>query len=111
MSAKLYFDWPTARLAGLDGNPVRRKAWTDRWLYFYNGLWWVMPATGTPYVVTTNDFTEGEFRAVDWTNLSIACVGSSQESGGGAAACPLPFDAASPATGPLALTGSSSLPI
>lgn len=110
MSTSLYFDWPTARLAGFDGHPVRRRAWTDRWVYFYNGLWWLMPESGEARVVTTQDFGVNDFKATDWTNLSPACVSSSPDVGGGAAACPAPFDPAAPLQGPYKTSGSSFTP-
>jgi hypothetical protein len=106
----VYFGWAVARQAGMEGHPVRRSAWTDRWLYFYNGLWWVMPSSGTPRVVRTLDFTTDDFLATDWTNLSATCITSSAIPGGGAAPCPLPYDPISPAIGPLAISGASTLP-
>jgi len=110
VTSGVYFGWAVARQAGMEGHPVRRSAWTDRWLYFYNGLWWVMPSSGTPRVVRTVDFTTDDFLATDWTNLSATCITSSAISGGGAAPCPLPYDPISPAIGPLAISGASTLP-
>jgi len=69
-----------------------------------------MPATGVAFVVRTADFTAEDFSATDWTNLSPSCVDSSTNTGGGAAACPLPFDPSAPSLGPLPLSGSTFLP-
>lgn len=113
MATSVYFNWQTARAAGTSGNPVRRAAWVDKWVTFYNGLWWLVPSSPgafTKRVVTTTDFTNADFLASDWTNLSVSCVGTSTAPiGGGSASCPVIFNPSRP-TGTLPLHGASSLP-
>ncbi len=89
MSVNVFFDWPTAVLAGKAGHLVRRTGWTDRWLQYYNGLWWLRPGTNTPYVVKAADFGRDEFQASDWTNLPPECVQAAQTATG--QTCPKPF--------------------
>ena len=113
MATSVYFNWQTARKAGTSGNPVRRSTWSDKWITFYNGLWWVVPATPGAFskrVVRTSDFSDADFLAVDWTNLSPSCVVASLAPiGGGSASCPVVFNPSRP-TGSLPLNGASSLP-
>lgn len=89
MSATVYFDWPTAALAGKAGHLVRRKEWTNRWLRYYNGLWWLRIGVDAPHVVQSADFGRDEFLAADWTNLPPECVQAVQASTG--KTCPKPF--------------------
>ncbi len=90
MSANVFFDWPTAAQAGKAGFFVRRNLWTDRWLQYYNGLWWLRAGTETPRVVKAADFGRDEFLAADWTNLPPECVQAAQVASG--QACPKPFE-------------------
>lgn len=90
MSANVFFDWPTAAQAGKAGFFVRRNLWTDRWLQYYNGLWWLRLGSETPRVVQASDFGRDEFLAGDWTNLPPACVQAAQEASG--QTCPKPFE-------------------
>lgn len=91
-SGVVAFNFPTAYLAAMSGNRIRRIAWTDRWLRFYNGLWWLIPATGKPRVVTTSDFSAQEFKALDWTHLSPACLSALQTSDpSNFPVCPAPY--------------------
>lgn len=69
-----------------------------------------MPASGSPHVVTTEDFTDAEFLALDWTNLSPECIASSTLPEGGAAPCPLPYDPAAPLQGAYKTSGTSFFP-
>lgn len=97
MSATVFFDWPTAAQAGKAGYMVRRKEWTDRWLQYYNGLWWLRLGTDTPHVVKSADFGREEFLAADWTNLPPECVTAAQSSSG--QTCPKPYDPGDPGDG------------
>jgi len=87
-----------AYAAAMIGYQIRRVGWVDRWLRFYNGLWWVIPATGAPYVVTTSDFTAEDFRVTDWTHMSASCLAQIEESDPRFPACPLPY---APPTAPV----------
>ena len=93
----IFFDWPTAILAGKAGHLVRRKEWTDRWLRYYNGLWWLRIGTATPTVVKASDFGREEFLSSDWTNLPPECVTAAQAASG--QTCPNPFDPTDPGDG------------
>lgn len=95
MSASVFFDWLTASQAGKDGHLVRRRAWTDRWLQYYNGLWWFRVGTDTPSVVKAADFGRNEFLAEDWTNLPPECVTTALAASG--QTCPKPYNPNDPA--------------
>ena len=90
----------------MSGNRIRRVPWTDRWLRFYNGLWWVMPATGNPRVVTTADFSAEDFKALDWTHFSASCLAQIHETDPRFPTCPLPYQPPAPPAPP-ASSGSS----
>lgn len=60
-------DWFSAKALALSGKPVRRVSWTDKWLVYYRGLWFISTADSA-LVVATTDFGEAEFRARDWTD-------------------------------------------
>ncbi len=94
MSGSVFFDWPLAARAGKAGLPVRRHLWTDRWLQYYNGLWWTRTGSGAPHVVRAEDFGYEEFLAQDWTNLPASCVTDALAATG--QTCPEPFNPSDP---------------
>lgn len=59
-------DWFAAAALARAGRYIRRVGWTDRWLVYYRGLWWIVTATSST-VVKTTDFGAEEFQARDWT--------------------------------------------
>lgn len=63
-------DWFAASLLAKGGAPIRRVAWTDKWLVFHEGLWWFTVGS-TSTIVKTTEFGENELRARDWTDQAF----------------------------------------
>jgi hypothetical protein len=59
-------DWFSAEALARAGSQIRRAGWTDKVLV-YTGFWFLVDASGKN-VVKATDFTEDEFRALDWTD-------------------------------------------
>lgn len=106
MSA-IFFNWPTAKHAGLAGYNVRRKDWTTKWWKYSGGFWWVVTAAETR-VVKNTDFTRKDLLALDWTNLSPDCVTAQQDAQGAAGNCAVFSLDSAPATPESTPTGGST---
>ena len=59
-------DWFSAEESARAGAPIRRVAWTDRWLVWANGFMWIAVDGAVRWVKTT-DYTAADLRARDWT--------------------------------------------
>lgn len=91
-SGSIAFNFQVARLAAMMGHMIRRVDWTDRWVRFYNGLWWIIPTSGEPRVVTTEDFAASDFKALDWTHMRPDCIASQQaDNPSRFPVCPTPY--------------------
>lgn len=61
-------DWFAAEaLAKSTGKYIRRVGWTDRWLSYYRGIWWMVREAGTT-VAKATEITDVELLARDWTD-------------------------------------------
>lgn len=48
---------------------IRRESWAaDKWIIFYEGVWWCSTG-GAPHVVKATDYGKEDLLAVDWTNV------------------------------------------
>jgi hypothetical protein len=104
----VFYDWQTAeRAARTVGHRVRRRGWTDKWLRWFGGLWWMLEDGEDPRVVQATDFGRDEFLATDWTHMPVSCITEIESQTG--TACPAPFLPADPGTAPAsAAAGSAS---
>lgn len=64
-------DWFSAAEKARQGTPVRRVEWTDRWLVYQRGLWWIRLAA-TSRVVAATDITADDLLARDWTDELVS---------------------------------------
>lgn len=61
-------DWFTAENIAQTGTPIRRVAWTDKWLIAFGVLWYFQHTDGTKTLVQTGEFGAAEFTARDYTD-------------------------------------------
>jgi hypothetical protein len=47
-------------------------AWTDHWLVFHLGLWWMVEGENDARVVKATDITSEDFFARDWTTEEVS---------------------------------------
>jgi hypothetical protein len=86
--------WFQAEAEGRAGTRIRRAGWANRYLEWEHGLWVIQffsattKTLGTRREVTNADFTQADFRALDWTWEGIA----GQPADVGAASASVPAD-------------------
>src|SRR5262249_26877548 len=64
-------DFIGAAELALDGAFIRRVAWTDRWLRFFEGGWYRVAASGTR-LVEFEDYEQEDLMARDWTTAGFS---------------------------------------
>lgn len=81
--------WFQARAEALAGVRIRRAGWVDKYVEYDRGIWFLQPVSpttkvlGVRRVVRATDWSDQEFRAVDWTYEGI--LGQSASPGAAAA--------------------------
>jgi hypothetical protein len=64
-------DWFAASALARQGKFIRRVGWTNRWLIYHRGLWWIR-LTSETHVVRVSEFGRDEFLARDWTDEAFS---------------------------------------
>lgn len=61
-------DWFAASDTARGGKPIRRVGWSNKWIVYHRGLWWIRTNAGDARVVKATDFGRNELLARDWTD-------------------------------------------
>ena len=92
MATSVFFNWPSAKRVGIQGQKVRRNGWAATWWKYQGGLWWCLVDGAAPRVVRNTDYTRADLRALDWTNMPPGCATAALAKEG--SACPAAVDLA-----------------